>query len=402
MAAARKIFIFALVAMACAVVYCQTGDAEQLGCGAEGGGIQESESAPSAAEEYIQFITSGGKAQAGDDELQGCGSAGEGSDAESQSPLTAAEQYIQFITSGGKVPDDELEEEEAGEDMSKEVEYDWGSWVMSIIMEHFYRKFERVSKRKTKAKLKNVIKRMDANGDGKVTKEELLASLKKVAFKGAVLEAKKKGKMGPSDLNKDGKMSWDEVYEDLKAANRQTTVADFQRQVDLDKVKFRNADRNNDGFLDKKEYRYWLLPDYFEGMEEYQIAKHMHDFDINNDKTVSMEEYMQTFDGSKLSEAAVEDERKRFAALDTNHDGFMSSEELAPESLKYVISSVINDHAAKMIRKGDTDGDGVLTKKEILKNYQFFTKEIAAEAISDAQVVPSVTEQNPAHKHTEL
>ena len=401
MAAARKLFIFALVAMTFAGFYCHTGVTEQQGCIAEGGGTEESESPPSAAEEYVQFITSGGKVQAGDDELQGCGSGGEGADAENQTPLTAAEQYIQFITSGGKFSDDEQGEGEDVE-MSKEVEYDWGSWVMTTVMDHYYKKFERVSKKKTKAKLKKVIKRMDTNKDGKVTKEELVAWLKKVVFKGAVLEAKKKGKIGPSDLNKDGKMSWDELYEEMKAANRQASAADFQRQVDLDKVKFRNADKNNDGFLDKKEYRFWISPDYFEGMEEYQIAKHVHEFDMNNDKQVSKNEYMQTVDGSKLSKEAVEGERKRFAALDTNHDGLVSSEEIAPESLKYAVSSVINDHADKMIKKGDTNGDGVLTKKEILKNYQFFTKEIVEEVVSDSQGVPSVAEENPAHKHTEL
>ena len=401
MVAARKLFICALVAITSAGFYCHTGVVEQQGCSTEGGGTEESESPPSAAEEYVQFLNSGGKAQAGDDELQGCSSGGEGADEENQTPLTAAEQYIQFITSGGKLSYDEQGEGEDAE-MSKEVEYDWGSWVMSTIMDHYYKKFERVSKKKTKAKLKNVIKRMDINKDGKVTKEELLAWLKKVAFKGAVLEAKKKGKMGPSDLNKDGRMSWDELYENMKAANRQATAADFQRQVDLDKVKFRNADKNDDGFLDQKEYRYWLLPDYFEGMEEYQIAKHVHEFDVNNDKKVSKDEYMQIVDSSKLSKEAVEDERKRFTALDTNLDGVVSSEEMAPESLKYAVSSVINDHADKMIKKGDTNGDGVLTKKEILQNYQFFTKEILEEVASDAQGVPSVAEQNPTHKHTEL
>lgn len=395
----KLVIILVVMAVAFAGVYCQTGAVEQQGCSAEGGGAEESQSPPSAAEEYIQYITSGGQAQDGDQQLQGCGS-GEGNE-ENQRPLTAAEQYIQFITSGGKLYDDEQGEGENADMSNTEVEYDWGSWIMSTIMEHFYKKFERASKKKIIAKLKNVIKRMDTNKDGKVTKEELIAWLKKVAFKGAVLEANKQGKMGPSDLNKDGKMSWDELYENMKSANRKAT-ADFQRQVDLDKVKFREADKDGDGLLDKKEYRYWISPDYFEEMDGYQMAKHVHEFDINSDNKVSMDEYMQTIVGAKLSKEALEDERKRFAALDMNHDGLVSSEEMAPESSKYVLSSVINDHAAKMIKKGDTDGDGVLTKKEILKNYQSFTKEIAEQVVSDGQGVPVVAEQNPAHKHTEL
>ncbi|UZP67353.1 hypothetical protein N1030_17420 [Desulfovibrio mangrovi] len=84
-----------------------------------------------------------------------------------------------------------------------------------------------------------------------------------------------------------------------------------------------------------------------------------------------LEERDQDGDGL-LSASELRMSRKRFAAVDTDSDGFVSQEELATHVSSGNSNSHLHKIAAAIIAQQDTDGDGKLSKSESeLANEQF-------------------------------
>lgn len=75
---------------------------------------------------------------------------------------------------------------------------------------------------------------------------------------------------------------------------------------------------------------------------------------------MSFEQFDQDGDG-QITRAEMEEFRSaRFAEMDTNGDGFISTDELTAQSVKRA-----GDRAAKMMERLDTDGDGLLSEEDL-------------------------------------
>ena len=66
----------------------------------------------------------------------------------------------------------------------------------------------------------------------------------------------------------------------------------FRDQIDSDRRKFRLADENGDGKLDREEMAVYLHPSDFPKMREFVLTEHFNLMDGNKDGRVTKEEYL--------------------------------------------------------------------------------------------------------------
>jgi len=155
------------------------------------------------------------------------------------------------------------------------------------------------------------------------------------------------------DKDKDGKLSLVEIVddrEDNKEENEQF---------------FKEADANNDGFLDVEE-----IPKFVAALQTEKTAEQkaqeaakilMADHDTDKDGKLSMVEIVDDREDNK------EENEKFFTEADANKDGFLDAEEL-PKFLEALNQphKKENDDAQTMLADHDTDKDGKLSLVEIV------------------------------------
>lgn len=286
---------------------------------------------------------------------------------------TAAEQYIDFISGGSKTSDDLVDEEGYGGSKGTDGygDEDYGLESLNLLLKHYHDKFADLPAEKIKDKLKEDVSKMDKDGDSQITKEELKAWFVEQAEIGSSLEAKKLEGMTSFDQNDDNRLSWDEVFDDLKKLGNVENPT-FKRGIELEKVRFKHADKDEDGLLNESEYGFYATPEYFSHMNNYTILSYINDFDHDNDLKISKEEYLKHFD--KINDAeGYEIEVKRFNEMDKNKDGFLSSDEVSHVALEFTLTTFIDKHAETLFMTVDADKDGKLSNVEIITNYPLFT-----------------------------
>jgi len=152
-----------------------------------------------------------------------------------------------------------------------------------------------------------------------------------------------------SDTNKDGSLSLEEHLAD----------PDYKEQSGLqgiETVKFKAADLNNDGLLDKTEMPH-LFSGSHEGVMSASLEEVMRQNDGNKDGKLSPSEFAK-IDVEKPSGAQADE----FAALDIDGDGLLSGTEM-----RLWESSHLNTKVAiqKLFYVADKDKDGHLTEGEL-------------------------------------
>ena len=148
------------------------------------------------------------------------------------------------------------------------------SYLNIYIIEHYHDKFADLPAEKIKDKLKEDVSKMDKDGDSQITKEELKAWFVEQAEIGSSLEAKKLEGMTSFDQNDDNRLSWDEVFDDLKKLGNVENPT-FKRGIELEKVRFKHADKDEDGLLNESEYGFYATPEYFSHMNNYTILSYI-------------------------------------------------------------------------------------------------------------------------------
>jgi len=188
--------------------------------------------------------------------------------------------------------------------------------------------------------LHEVHKELDANGDKKASKQELMNFAEKHQQDVSLAETDPDEIMAEKDTSKDGKLSLEEHLEDA------VTGIDDAVQMHRDYDATKNT-------IDVGETT----------TEEYEKAKKYAEQKAIGETTT--EEYEKA---KKYVEQRKQEETEKFKAADLDHDGLLNKSELtgylSPETHDPVMR-VITAHA---MRDADTDGNGELTVEEFTRS----------------------------------
>lgn len=215
----------------------------------------------------------------------------------------------------------------------------------------------------TADQLRRMHGKFDQNGDGKVSLQEVMAFSasigKSIAGKdiGAILEE--------IDTNKDGSLGLEEHLNDIHNqadGGDEAEMKELEHRKGVETAKFKAADLNNDGALDKTELPSLFYPETHEGVLSVTVSETMRQKDGNKDGKLSPKEFWESDqmdgDDSDLSQ----EEKADFARLDTDGDGSLSENELrAWESGRFHTE----DAMKKLFDVADKDNDMHITADEI-------------------------------------
>ncbi|KAI5620738.1 reticulocalbin-1, partial [Silurus asotus] len=241
--------------------------------------------------------------------------------------------------------------------------------------------FDQLSPEESRDRLSKIVDRIDGDADGFITPDELKLWIKRVQKRYVYENVAKIWR--DYDLNKDNAIAWDEYKQATYGyylANPEefadsSDQFSFKKMLPRDERRFKAADLNGDGRAEKDEFTAFLHPEEFEHMRDIVVLETLEDIDKNGDGYVDEDEYIADMfaheDGGPEPDW-VKTERDQFSDFrDLNKDGKMDVDEI-----RHWILPQDYDHAQAEARhllyESDTDKDQMLTKEEILQNWNMF------------------------------
>jgi Ca2+-binding EF-hand superfamily protein len=222
--------------------------------------------------------------------------------------------------------------------------------------------------------IRNMHKKIDANNDGKVSMAEILdfskSSRKAIVGKEALVV------FDQMDSNKDGKISLEELIENSfgapvpdadgvpitpkPSADQDADDARIKKEKELESAKFKAADANSDGFLDKAELPAAFYPEVNDGVLVVVAAASLKGKDKDGDGELTPEEFWEHEEGE--NEDVVAEQAADFAKLDTDHNGKLNLAEF-----KQWESGAYHTHDAmtQLFEVADEDTDHHVTASEM-------------------------------------
>ncbi|TKS70039.1 Reticulocalbin-1 Precursor [Collichthys lucidus] len=222
------------------------------------------------------------------------------------------------------------------------------------------RTFDQLTPEESKDRLSKIVDRIDSDADGYINTAELKAWIKRVQ-KRYVYENVAKFYLP--------RLANPEEFEDA------TDQFSFKKMLPRDERRFKTADLNGDLAADREEFTSFLHPEEFEHMKDIVVLETLEDIDRNGDGHVDEDEYIADMfaheDGGPEPDW-VKTEREQFSDFrDLNKDGKMDMDEI-----RHWIMPQDYDHAQAearhLVYESDQDKDQMLTKEEILENWNMF------------------------------
>lgn len=236
--------------------------------------------------------------------------------------------------------------------------------------------FDQLTPDESKDRLGIIVGKIDKDGDGQVTEQELKDWIQYVQKRYIVTDTDRMWK----DHSIEGdKLSWSAYKQrtygsDDDPNEEDSSTFSYKDMIQRDERRWKTADKDNDGFLTKEEFADFLHPEEAEHMRDIVVKETMEDIDKDKDGYISLEEYIGDMWPDKNEEEPewVKTERETFKTVrDKNGDGKMDLEEV-----KNWIMPPDYDHSEAetrhLIHESDSDKDGKLSRDEILEHYDLF------------------------------
>lgn len=212
--------------------------------------------------------------------------------------------------------------------------------------------------------IRGVHGKIDANGNGKVSLEEIMTFSDQMR---KVIAAKDIGTLlEEMDIDKDGKLSLDELMKDMEqwGDGDEEDQKDKEERMAVEKLKFKVADSDGDGFLSNTELPALFYPETHDGVLDITAKSALKSKDRNGDGKLTSKEFWEgdVVDGEDLE--ISEEEQADFKHLDKNGDGFLDLQEIkAWESGRFHTEQAMK----KMFELADKDSDMHLSADELDK-----------------------------------
>ncbi|KAI1309484.1 Calumenin [Halotydeus destructor] len=241
--------------------------------------------------------------------------------------------------------------------------------------------FDQLSPEQSKAKLAEIVDKMDTDKDGFVDQNELKGWIHH-ASKNYILEDVERQWKNYKPENSD-KISWEDykksTYGFMHELDENSVDEDSKTYRDMmrrDKRRWDLADQDHDGHLARTEFTDFLHPEEAPHMRGVVIDETLEDIDKDHDGQISLIEYISDMYAPDANEEQVPEwvsrEKEQFSTYrDKNGDGFLNKEEIQEWIIPHDYDH--SDAEAKhLIQESDTNKDMRLTKEEILDNYDLF------------------------------
>jgi len=213
-------------------------------------------------------------------------------------------------------------------------------------------------------------KKMDANGDGKVSMAEVLAFSD--STRRQIAEREVEAVLGEMDLDKDGKLSVQELVKDLGSWGGEDVKEDEHEAAmmkEVETAKFGAADTNKDGLLDIHELPAMFYPETHEGVLDLTTRQALRQKDGDGDGVLSLKEFWRggvpaddALDQEGEELFITDDEKEEFQKLDADHSGKLDVQELkAFESGRFHTEEAMR----ALFELADKDKDMHVTAEEL-------------------------------------
>lgn len=204
--------------------------------------------------------------------------------------------------------------------------------------------------------------KIDTNRDGKVSLSEIMSFSDEMR---RLLAAKDISTvLEEMDGDKDGKLSLEEMRKDMDQwGEGEEDKKERDERMELETRKFRTADMNQDGFLDKAELPSLFYPETHEGVLEITAMSTLKQKDTNGDGKLTAKEFWEGDVADTDEDLQVsEEEQADFRKLDKNKDGLMDLQELKAWESGYFHTE---EAMMKLFELADKDSDMHVTADEL-------------------------------------
>jgi len=237
--------------------------------------------------------------------------------------------------------------------------------------------FDHLPAEEAKRRLAILLKKMDLNGNNVITPTELKQWILR-SFK-SLSEEESREKLTEVDLNKDDEVTWEEYLAETYGLDNDIgsdVFADKEHTEDRkllknDKELFNAADLNKDGKLNTKEFLAFTHPEEAPHMLETILKQTLEEKDLNKDGFIDFQEYIGERGLSKDKAWLIAEKDKFDHEFDSQSDGLLNSREI----LKWVLPSteeIADEEVAHLFAASDDDHDGFLSFDEILEHHDVF------------------------------
>lgn len=236
--------------------------------------------------------------------------------------------------------------------------------------------FDELSPQESKLRLSKLIKKIDANGDGNVSEDELKGWLHNIQHRYTWEEVDRKWK--EFGIAEDATLTWDQ-YVEITYGSKDTIETqpgtDTNEMIEKDKMRWAEVDLSKDGFLNKEEFGLLLHPETKKETQHVYAKETFRDIDTNKDGKVDMDEYLNDMGSGSEEEGDadwIKEEKDSFInKLDKDKDGGLDLMEVTEWLMAEELAQV-DSETEHLFSQADDNKDKILSEEEILKHHDVF------------------------------